>query len=114
MRQMRNGSVELYSPGDAELSAINNQRDELQKIAARYTAFGAEEARGVSGIYETLARGVAGSEDLLAFVASLPPDRRQPNLFLAAVRHVRGVPESVDHLMQVVREDHARIRKVML
>jgi Uncharacterized protein conserved in bacteria (DUF2332) len=84
-----------------------------QKIAARYTAFGVEEAKGLSAIYETLAHGVAGSEDLLAFVASLPPDRRQPNLFLAAVRRVRGVPQSVDHLMQVVREDHERIQKVM-
>jgi hypothetical protein len=101
-------------PGKAELNAADNQRDELQQIAARYAAFGAEEARGLSGTYETRARGIAGSRDLLAFVASLPPDRRQPNLFLAAVRHVRGVPESVDHLIQVVREDHARIRKIML
>jgi hypothetical protein len=100
-------------PGDTQLNT-DNKPDELQKIAARYTVFGTEEARGLSAIYETFAQGVAGSEDLLAFVASLPPDRRQPNLFLAAVRHVRGVPESVDHLIQVVREDRARIRKFML
>ena len=88
--------------------------DELQRIAARYAAFAAEEARGYSEIYERLTLAVAGSRDLLAFIASLPDDRRQPNLFLGAVRHVRGVPESADHLAEIVRRDHARIRAVML
>src|SRR5215467_5927917 len=65
-----------------------NEQDELARISARYAAYAVEEARGWSGIYERLALAIAGSRELLAFLASLPADKRQPNLFLAAVRHV--------------------------
>ena len=93
---------------------MSNEQDELERLSARYAAFAVEEARGSSGVYERLALAVAGSRDLLAFLASLPADRRQPNLFLAAVRHVGGVPASPNQLAQVVREEEARIREVML
>jgi hypothetical protein len=91
-----------------------NEQAQLQRLSELYTAFAVDEARGWSAIYETLALAVAGSPDLLAFIAALPADRQQPNLFLAAVRLVRGVPESADHLAAIVREEHARIRAVML
>jgi hypothetical protein len=87
---------------------------ELQRIANRYTAFAVNEARGISETYERLALAIAATPELLTFLASLPEDRRQPNLFLAAVRHLRGVPEGVDRLMEIVRQDHQRIRAVML
>jgi hypothetical protein len=57
---------------------------DLNRIAKRYRAFAIDEARGASEIYETLALGIAASPEILDFIASLPADRRQPNLFLAA------------------------------
>jgi hypothetical protein len=87
---------------------------ELVRLAQRFTRFAAAEARGECEIYEQLARDVADSEELLAFLAGLPADRRQPNLFLAAVRWLCGVPDSADRLIHIVREQHGRIREVML
>ena len=87
---------------------------ELQGIAERYAAFATDEARGSSAAYERLALGVASSDDLLKFIATLPSEKRQPNLFLAAVRHVCGVPRRIDDLTQFVRARQAEIREVML
>jgi len=87
---------------------------ELQRIAERYARFAADEARGESAPYERLAHAVAVSRELLTFLASLPADKRQPNLFLAAVRHLCGVPESEDRLIEIVRREHRCIRAVML
>jgi hypothetical protein len=87
---------------------------DLNRIAERYRAFAIDEARGASDVYESLALGVAASPEILDFIASLPTDRRQPNLFLAAVRHVCGVPENTTRLRSLLREEHERIRAVML
>jgi hypothetical protein len=87
---------------------------EMQRIASRYAAFAADEARGYSAIYERLALAVAESPALLAFLASLPQERREPNLFLAAVRHCCGVPENADGLLRAARHRAERIRGVML
>ena len=93
---------------------MSNPSSELQRISDRYGAFAAEEARGASEIYERLSLAVAASPELLSFIASLPADRRQPNLFLAAVRHLCGVPDNADHLIAIVRREHSSIRRVML
>ena len=62
------------------------------RIAAAYRRFAEEEVRGRSALYEALARAVADDSDLLTLLAALPPPKRQPNLLLAAVRHVAGEP----------------------
>ena len=87
---------------------------ELKAISERYAAFATDEARGSSAAYEKLALAIAGSDDLLKFIATLPGEKRQPNLFLAAVRHVCGVPQSIEDLAQFVRVRQAEIREVML
>jgi Uncharacterized protein conserved in bacteria (DUF2332) len=87
---------------------------ELARIAERYAKFAVNEVQGECEIYKRLALAVAGSEELLAFLAGVPPDRRQPNLFLAAVRYLCGVPDSAERLVQIVRGHHGRIREVML
>ena len=87
---------------------------ELARIAQRYKRFAAAEAHGECEIYEQLALAIAASEELLTFLASLPADRRQPNLFLAAVRCLCGVPDSTEHFLHIVREHHGRVREVML
>ena len=53
----------------------------------RYRRFGQREARGVSAVYETWAREVAGDEAVLALLDTLPPAKQQPNLVFAAARH---------------------------
>jgi hypothetical protein len=88
--------------------------EELKQIAARYLTFAGDEARGSSEIYADLARAVADSTDLLKFLATLPAERRQPNLFLAAVRHLFGVPNSEGQLVDIVRRKHEPIRELML
>jgi Uncharacterized protein conserved in bacteria (DUF2332) len=87
---------------------------ELQRLADRYAAFAVDEARGNSALYEKLALAVTNSPEILAFIAGLPVSRRQPNLFLAAVRHVCGIPEDADRLLMAVRQEPDRIRAVML
>jgi hypothetical protein len=91
-----------------------NPGGELERIAKRYTSFAVDEARGQSEIYERLALAVAASPDLLAFLATLPVERRQPNLFLAAVRHIGGVPKSTGDFAAIVLREHGRVREVML
>ena len=83
-------------------------------IAERYRRFAVNEARGSSPVYERLALAVAGSSDLVAFLASLPSERRQPNLFLAAVRHVAGVPRDGNEMQEIVRAHASRIKGIML
>ena len=87
---------------------------ELEQIAARYSRFAADEARGSSEVYETLAHAVAGSTDVLKFLATLPTAKRQPNLFFASVRQLFGVPNSEDQLIDLVRQKHEPIRALML
>jgi hypothetical protein len=87
---------------------------ELDRIADRYATFAAVEARGSSEAYEKLARAVASSTEVLEFLASLPAEKRQPNLFLAAIRHLFGVPESAGRLVEIVRREPAAIRELML
>jgi hypothetical protein len=91
-----------------------NEITELKNIADRYVAVAADEARGVSEIYETLAQSVASSDDILGFLATLPAERRQPNLFLAVIRHLWGVPNSGGELVDIVRRKHELIRELML
>jgi hypothetical protein len=90
------------------------KQTELKLISERYAAFATDQARGSSEAYEKLALAVASSNDLLEFIATLPSEKRQPNLFLAAVRHVCGVPRSDDELRKFVRARQAEIRAVVL
>ena len=107
---MRLGSLQI----DKKIQYMPNEISELRNIADRYVAFAEDEARGVSEIYETLAQSVASSDDILEFLATLPAERRQPNLFLAAVRHLFGVPNSGEQLVDIVRRKHEFIRELML
>jgi hypothetical protein len=67
-------------------------RMEASQVAARYLRFADVEARGRSPLYEAIARGVAADREALEFLLMLPPEKQQPNLLLAAVRHLFGTP----------------------
>jgi hypothetical protein len=60
-------------------------------IAQRYREFADLEARGVSPLYVEFAAGIAEDPELLALLATLPEEKQQPNLILAATRYVAGL-----------------------
>jgi len=93
---------------------MSGRHDTLQQLSARYRAFADSEAKGSSALYEAFARAIAGSDEVLSFVATLPADRQQPNLLMAAIRHLYGVPTNVDHLIDIVRACPEPIRALML
>ena len=83
-------------------------------LAGRYRRFAENEARSSSPLYEHLALHVSGCDDILDFLMSLPAERRQPNLLLAAVRHVVRVPRDGGELERFVRSHGPDIARVML
>jgi len=64
-------------------------------VADNYRGF-AKDARGRSLAYESLASAVAADPALLAFLATLPPEKRQPNLLFAAARYLLGDSAALD------------------
>lgn len=68
----------------------------MKDVAARYARFAELEAKGSSTLYGRLALGIAQNEQLLSYLLTLPKEKQQPNLFLAAVRHVAGLQTNID------------------
>ena len=82
--------------------------------AENYRRFGAREAQGRSPLYAELAAGVADDPEVLAFLADLPPEKRQPNLLLAAVRYLAGVQPGYAAFRAVVLDRRAEVAATML
>jgi hypothetical protein len=82
-------------------------------VAENYRAF-AQDARGRSPVYESLAGSVAEDTAILRFLGSLPPEKRQPNLLFAAARYLLGVPAGLDRLRALVSQNRAGLSEVML
>jgi hypothetical protein len=87
--------------------------EDLEQIAEGYRAF-VEEAAEESPAYSSLAAAVADNHDVLRYLAALPADKRQPALFLAALRFLGGVPADGADLRRRVAEDAERLRATML
>ncbi|KAA9153873.1 DUF2332 family protein [Amycolatopsis acidicola] len=60
------------------------------RVARIYTHFAEVEAPAKSRIYAELAAQVAREPRLLGFLAELPPEKWQPNLFFSAVQYLCG------------------------
>jgi hypothetical protein len=84
------------------------------KISARYRRFADQEVRGRSPLYQQLALGVAGDRAVLDFLATLPSEKQQPNLLLAAVRHLFGTPADWTGFRDTLLTHHDAVRSVML
>src|SRR5579875_1808868 len=82
--------------------------------AENYRRFAAVEARQRSPLYEEFAAGVADDPELLGFLESLPPDKRQPNLLLASVRYLTGLLRSYDAFRATVLDRREEVAAVML
>jgi hypothetical protein len=93
-------------------TVIGNQPE--LSTAENYRRFGTCEVRGRSPLYGQLANGVAGDPALLAFLADLPAQKRQPNLLLAAVRYLAGVQPGYAEFRAVVLDRRAEVAATML
>jgi hypothetical protein len=82
-------------------------------VADAYRLF-ARQVRSRSAAYGSLASSVAGDPDVVSFIASLPPAKRQPNLLFAAARYLLGVPPGIGQLRELVSQARARLTEVML
>ena len=87
--------------------------DPARSAAENYREF-AQDAHGRSPAYESLAESVADDTAVLRFLGSLPPEKRQPNLFFAAARYLLGVPADISRLRDLVSHNSAGLSAVML
>ncbi|SED30879.1 hypothetical protein SAMN04489844_4149 [Nocardioides exalbidus] len=72
-------------------------------------------AAGDSPCFEEWALGVVGDEEVLAWLAGLPPIKRQPNLVFAAARwHGAPAPGSYAGLREVLLEQEPAVRATIL
>lgn len=92
----------------------NQSHQSYEQLRLRYHNFAEIEAQGVSPLYVELAETVANSEELLAFISSLPPARQQPNLVFAAVRHLYGIPTDGQHFAKLIAQHPDAIRQIIL
>ncbi|MDT7562690.1 MAG: hypothetical protein QOG76_1314 [Pseudonocardiales bacterium] len=88
--------------------------DSLSSISQRYQSFAEREARGRSSLYERCAEAVAADRTMLAFLATLPEPKRQPNLLFAAARWLGGNPGSYADLRSVLLERRTELAELML
>jgi len=65
---------------------------DASQVAARYRRFADVEARERSPLYAAISRGIATDREVLDFLLTFPQEKQQPNLLLAAVRHLFGTP----------------------
>jgi len=84
------------------------------KLSALYTRFADEEFHGRSPLYEAIARGVAASREALSFLLTLPPNKWQPNLLLASVRHVCGIASDWSQFLEDLLANVDAVRSIML
>ena len=83
-------------------------------LSRQYLRFAEAEAHGRSPLYENLARNIATDENTIDFLITLPQEKRQPNLLLAAVRHLFGTPRNWSHFRTNLLANTETVRAFML
>src|SRR5262249_19045532 len=86
---------------------------DASEVAARYLCFAEVGARGRSPLYEEIARGVAADREVLDFLLVLPAEKQQPNLLLAAVRHLFGTPAGWSGFRETLLANRDAVAAVM-
>jgi Uncharacterized protein conserved in bacteria (DUF2332) len=89
------------------------QRDGA-RVSAAYLRFAQDEVRDKSPLYGEVLHGAASDPEVIRFLLTLPGEKRQPNLFLAAARYLFGTPVGWDQLRRRVLRDKDALRAVML
>ena len=88
--------------------------EEHARIAAAYRRFAETEADGRSPLYRELANSVAANPELIAFLAGLPREKRQPNLLFASARCVFGTAADWAEFRRGLIANRDRVRDMML
>ncbi|MBM3619306.1 MAG: DUF2332 domain-containing protein [Alphaproteobacteria bacterium] len=88
--------------------------DQRERLAARYRRFAEDEARGRSPSYEAITTAIADDRATLDFLLGLPDDKRQPNLLLAALRHLFGAQPDWPAFRTTLHDNVDAIRTLML
>jgi len=88
--------------------------DAVTAVTRTYREFARLEARGRSAAYEALAESVADDAALVSFIASLPPEKRQPNLLFAAARYLLGAPPEIGSLRELASQSRAGLTELIL
>lgn len=84
-----------------------------RSTAENYRRFARLEARGRSPLYEQISAAVAEDAEVLAFLATFPPAKRQPNLLLAAVRLLAGVQGSYQAFRAALLDRRAEVAAIV-
>src|SRR5579863_732325 len=84
------------------------------RVSTAYLRFAEDEVGDKSPLYGEVLRGVASDPEVIGFLLTLPDEKRQPNLFLAAARHLFGTPAGWDQLRSRVLQDKDALRAAML
>jgi hypothetical protein len=88
--------------------------DTSARLSALYRRFADVEFAGRSPLYATISRRVAESDEAIGFLATLPPEKWQPNLLLASVRHVCGLASGWPEFLEKLLANVDAIRSTML
>lgn len=83
-------------------------------LSSRYRRFAVREASGRSPLYEHLTMSLSNDAEVLGLIAALPQPKQQPNLLLAAYRHLFGVPANYSEFRQVLVDRFDAVRSIML
>ncbi len=89
-------------------------QQEQAGMSAAYLRFAEEEAHDRSALYDELAKGVVSDPSVIAFLATLPREKRQPNLLFAATRLLFVTPSGWGEFRAILRENEDAIRAIML
>jgi len=84
------------------------------RVSTAYLRFAENEVRDRSPLYDELSRGVASDPEVIRFLLTLPREKRQPNLFLSAVRYLFGTPAGWDQFRSCVLHEKDALRAAML
>ena len=84
------------------------------RVSTAYLRFAEDEVRDRSPLYGELSRGVASDPEVIGFLLTLPREKRQPNLFLSAVRYLFGTPAGWDRFRSCVLHERDALRAAML
>ena len=88
--------------------------DLSERLARRYLSFAENEAKGRSPLYEEISRAVVDDQWTLEFLGKLPIAKQQPNLLLAAVRHICGTASGWPEFQMFLRSHSVEVAAVMM
>jgi hypothetical protein len=90
------------------------ERQDGARVWTAYLRFAEDEVRDRSPLYNELSRGVASDPEVIGLLLTLPREKRQPNLFLSAARHLFGTPAGWDQFRRGILEHKDAVRAAML